>query len=406
MWAAARVALTKILIRKQLIEMYNIKTLNKISSVGTDVFDESKYAVSDSFENPDAIMVRSAKMHDMTFGSNLLAIARAGAGVNNIPVERCAEEGICVFNTPGANSNAVKELAICAILLSSRKITEGAAWAASLKGTPDAPKTVEGGKSKFAGPEIMGKTLGIIGLGAIGGKIANAAVGLGMNVVGYDPYLSVNAALLLDPSVKIVTEINDIYKMCDYISIHVPYTPDTKNTIDTEQIAMMKDGVRLINLARGELINSEAVVKGIADGKIAKYVTDFADDIVLGAENVIVLPHLGASTPESEDNCAVMAAHELIDYIESGNIRNSVNLPNASMNALGTKVCVIHRNVPSLIAAMTSAVGKAGLNIDNMFNASKKNYAYTMMDIAGDVTKDVTDSIEAIDGVIRVRIIK
>lgn len=386
--------------------MYNIQTLNKISSVGTDVFDKSKYAVSDNFENPEAIMVRSAKMHDMQFGDNLLAIARAGAGVNNIPVERCAEEGICVFNTPGANANAVKELAICAILLASRKITEAAAWAASLKGTPDAPKTVEGGKSKFAGPEIMGKTLGIIGLGAIGGKIANAAVALGMKVVGYDPYLSVNAALLLDSSVKVVNDINDIYKSCDYISIHVPYTPDTKNTIDSEQIAMMKDGVRLINLARGELINSEAVVKAIADGKVAKYVTDFADDVVLGVENVIVLPHLGASTPESEDNCAIMAANELIDYIENGNIKNSVNLPNASMNAVGTKICVIHRNVPALIASMTSAVGNAGLNIENMFNASKKNFAYTMMDIIGDVTESVTDSIKAIDGVIRVRVIK
>lgn len=388
------------------ITMYNIQTLNKISSVGTDVFDKSKYAVADNFENPNAIMVRSAKMHDMKFGDNLLAIARAGAGVNNIPVERCAEEGICVFNTPGANANAVKELAICALLLSSRKITEAAAWAASLKGTPDAPKTVESGKSKFAGPEIMGKTLGIIGLGAIGGKIANSAVALGMKVVGYDPYLSVNSALLLDSSVKIVTDINDIYKVSDYISIHVPYTPDTKNTIDTEQIAMMKDGVRLINLARGELINSEAVVKAIADGKIAKYVTDFADDVVLGAENVIVLPHLGASTPESEDNCAVMAANELIDYIENGNIRNSVNLPNASMNAVGTKVCVIHKNVPALIASMTSAVGNAGLNIENMFNASKKNFAYTMMDIIGDVDEKLTDSIKAIDGVIRVRVIK
>lgn len=386
--------------------MYNIQTLNKISSVGTDVFDKSKYAVADNFENPDAIMVRSAKMHDMKFGDNLLAIARAGAGVNNIPVERCAEEGICVFNTPGANANAVKELAICALLLSSRKITEAAAWAASLKGTPDAPKTVESGKSKFAGPEIMGKTLGIIGLGAIGGKIANSAVALGMKVVGYDPYLSVNSALLLDSSVKIVTDINDIYKVSDYISIHVPYTPDTKNTIDTEQIAMMKDGVRLINLARGELINSEAVVKAIADGKIAKYVTDFADDVVLGAENVIVLPHLGASTPESEDNCAVMAANELIDYIENGNIRNSVNLPNASMNAVGTKVCVIHKNVPALIASMTSAVGNAGLNIENMFNASKKNFAYTMMDIIGDVDEKLTDSIKAIDGVIKVRVIR
>ena len=386
--------------------MYNIQTLNKISPIGTDIFDKTKYTVSDSPENPDAIMVRSAKMHDMQFGSNLLAIARAGAGVNNIPVERCAEEGICVFNTPGANSNAVKELAICALLLASRKIVESAEWSKSLKGTPDAPKTVEGGKAKFAGPEIYGKTLGIIGLGAIGGKIANSAVALGMNVIGYDPYLSVNTALSLDPAVKAVNDINDIYKNSDYITIHVPYTPQTKNTIDAEQIALMKDGVRLINLARGELINSEAVVKAIADGKIAKYVTDFADDIVLGVENVIVLPHLGASTPESEDNCAVMASKELIDYIENGNIRNSVNLPNASMNATGTKVCVIHRNVPALITSMTKVISDKGLNIENMVNASKKDFSYTIMDITGEISDTLSDDIKAIDGVIRVRIIK
>lgn len=386
--------------------MYSILTLNKIAAVGTDKFDSSKYTVGEEVSNPDAIMVRSAKMHDMELGSNLLAIARAGAGVNNIPVDKCAESGIVVFNSPGANANAVKELAICALLLSSRKITEAAAWAASLKGTPDAPKTVEGGKSKFAGPEILGKTLGVIGLGAIGGKIANAAVDLGMKVVGYDPYLSVNGALHLDPSVKVVTDINEIYTASDYITIHVPYTPDTKNTIDAEQIAMMKDGVRLINLARGELINSEAVVKAIADGKVAKYVTDFADDVVLGVDNVIVLPHLGASTPESEDNCAVMAANELIDYIENGNIKNSVNFPNAIMNATGTKVCILHKNVPTIIAQITSAVGEAGLNIDNMVNASKKDYAYTMLDIAGDVTDAVADKMSSVDGIIKVRVIK
>ena len=385
--------------------MYKIQTLNKISSIGTDIFDKSKYSIADDCANPDAIMVRSAKMHDMQFGDNLLAIARAGAGVNNIPVERCAQEGICVFNTPGANSNAVKELAIAALLLASRKIVEAAEWAKSLKGTPDAPKTVEGGKSKFAGPEIAGKTLGIIGLGAIGGKIANAAESLGMKVIGYDPFLSVGAALHLEPSVKIVTDINDIYANSDYITIHMPYTPQTKNTIDAEQIAMMKDGVRLINLARGELINSEAVVKAIADGKIAKYVTDFADDVVLGAENVIVLPHLGASTPESEDNCAVMAAQELIDYIENGNIKNSVNLPNASMNAVGTKICIIHKNVPTTIASITTAVGNEGINIENMVNASKKDFAYTMLDVTGDVPPTVEGKINAVDGVIRVRVI-
>jgi len=386
--------------------MYNIQTLNKISAVGTDVFDKSKYTVAEEIANPDAIMVRSAKMHDMQFGDNLLAIARAGAGVNNIPVERCAQEGICVFNTPGANSNAVKELAVCALLLASRKIVEAASWAASLKGTPDAPKTVEGGKSKFAGPEIAGKTLGIIGLGAIGGKIANAAEALGMKVIGYDPYISIGAALHLDPTVKIVSDINEIYTNSDYITIHMPYTPQTKNTIDAEQIAMMKDGVRLINLARGELINSEAVVKAIAEGKVAKYVTDFADDVVLGVENVIVLPHLGASTPESEDNCAVMAAEELIEYIENGNIKNSVNLPNASMNAVGTKICIIHKNVPTTIASITTAVGNEGINIENMVNASKKDFAYTMLDVTGDVPPTVEGKINAVDGVIRVRVIK
>lgn len=385
--------------------MFNVQTLNKISAVGTDIFDKSKYAVTDDCTNPDAIMVRSAKMHDMTFGDKLIAIARAGAGVNNIPVERCAQEGICVFNTPGANSNAVKELAICALLLSSRKITEAAAWAASLKGTEDAPKTVEGGKSKFAGPEIAGKTLGIIGLGAIGGKIANAADALGMKVIGYDPYLSVGAALHLEPSVKVVTDINELYKNSDYISIHMPYTPQTKNTIDAEQIDMMKDGVRLINLARGELINSEAVINAIKVGKVAKYVTDFADDVVLGEANVIVLPHLGASTPESEDNCAVMAAEEIIDYIENGNIKNSVNYPNLSMNAVGTKICVIHKNVPTTIASITSAVGNEGINIENMANASKGDFAYTMLDVTGEIPASVEGKINAVDGVIRVRVI-
>lgn len=383
--------------------MYDILTLNKIAACGTDIFDKAAYAVSDNAADPTAIMVRSAKMHDMQFGDNLLAIARAGAGVNNIPVDRCAEEGIVVFNTPGANSNAVKELAICALLLASRKITEAAAWAASLKGTPDAPKTVEGGKSKFAGPEIYGKTLGIIGLGAIGGKIANAAVALGMKVIGYDPYLSVNAALHLDPAVTITTDINDIYKVSDYISIHVPYTPDTKNTIDAEQIAMMKDGVRLINLARGELINSAAVIKAIGEGKVAKYITDFADDVVLGEENVIVLPHLGASTPESEDNCAVMAAHELIDYIEKGTIRNSVNYPNAELAKTGDElVCIMHRNVPELIAKITGVCASTGANIENLVNKSKKEYAYTMLDITGKVD---AAAIEAIDGVIKVRVL-
>lgn len=383
--------------------MINIQTLNKIAAIGTDKFDKNKYAVADACDAPEAIMVRSAKMHDMEFKDNLLAIARAGAGVNNIPVDRCAEEGIVVFNTPGANSNAVKELAICALLLSSRKITEAAAWAASLKGTPDAPKTVEGGKSKFAGPEILGKTLGIIGMGAIGGKIANAAVALGMKVIGYDPYLSINAALHLEPSVNVTSDINEIYKNSDYITIHMPYTPDTKNTIDAEQIEMMKDGVRLINLARGELINSEAVIAAIKAGKVAKYVTDFADDVVLGEENVIVLPHLGASTGESEDNCAVMAADELMDYIERGTIKNSVNYPDAELAKTGDAlVCILHKNTPAIISQITSVVSAKGANIENLVNKSKKDWSYTMLDVTGDVD---ADAIKAVDGVVRVRVL-
>lgn len=383
--------------------MYNILTLNKIAAVGTEKFDKAMYTVSYNTAEPTAIMVRSAKLHDMEMPESLLAIARAGAGVNNIPVDKCAEQGIVVFNTPGANANAVKELAICALLLSSRKITEAAAWAASLKGTPDAPKTVEGGKSKFAGPEILGKTLGIIGLGAIGGKIANAAVALGMKVIGYDPYLSVNAALMLEPAVKVTADVNEIYKNCDYISIHVPYMPSTKNTIDAEQIAMMKDGVRLINLARGELINSEEVIKAIKAGKVAKYVTDFADDTVLGEENVIVLPHLGASTPESEDNCAVMAADELMDYIERGTIKNSVNFPNAELAKTGDHlVCVLHKNVPALISQITGAVSSKGANIENLVNKSKKDWAYTMLDVNGEVD---AETIKAVDGVVGVRVL-
>ncbi len=383
--------------------MYNIQTLNKIAACGTDIFDKTAYTVGDSVENPTAIMVRSAKMHEMEFGSDLLAIARAGAGVNNIPVDRCAEEGIVVFNTPGANSNAVKELALCALLLASRKITEAAAWAASLKGTPDAPKTVEGGKAKFAGPEIMGKTLGVIGLGAIGGKIANAAISLGMDVIGYDPFLSVNAALNLKPQVKVVADINDIYKNSDYITLHIPYTKESKNSIDSDQIAMMKDGVRIINLARGELVNSETIVKAIADGKVAKYVTDFADDTVLGVENVIVLPHLGASTPESEDNCAVMAAHELIDYIEKGTIRNSVNFPNAELAKTGDHlVCVLHKNVPAIISQITSIVSGKGANIENLVNKSKGDWSYSMLDVNGEVD---TNAIAALEGIVKVRVL-
>ncbi|MBR4224599.1 MAG: phosphoglycerate dehydrogenase [Oscillospiraceae bacterium] len=386
--------------------MYNILTLNKIAKIGTDNFGEN-YAVSDSIENPDAIMVRSAKMHDMTFGSKLLAIGRAGAGVNNIPVDRCAEEGIVVFNTPGANANAVKELVLTALLISSRRIPDAMNWAQSLKGKGDeVGALVEKGKAQFAGPEIAGKTLGIIGLGAIGVLVANAAIALRMKVVGYDPYLSVNTALRLDHHVQTVNDPKEVYAAADYLTIHVPYNPQTKGSINADTIKLMKDGARIINLARGELVDTEAILAALSSGKIASYVCDFPSDDILGVENVIALPHLGASTQEAEDNCAVMAAKELIDYIENGNITNSVNFPNASMNAQGTKVCVLHRNVPQVISAVTNIIGQAGLNIENMVNASKKDYAYTLIDACGDIDDEIREKLCAVDNVIRIRVIK
>ncbi len=389
-----------------MIVMYNILTLNKIAKIGTDNFGEN-YAVSDSIENPDAIMVRSAKMHDMQFGSKLLAIGRAGAGVNNIPVDRCAEDGIVVFNTPGANANAVKELVLTALLISSRRIPDAMTWAQSLKGKGDeVGPLVEKGKAQFAGPEIAGKTLGIIGLGAIGVLVANAAIALRMKVVGYDPYLSVNTALRLDHHVQTVTDPKEVYAASDYITIHVPYNPQTKGTINEDTIKLMKDGARIINLARGELVDTAALLPALASGKIAAYVCDFPSDDILGVENVIALPHLGASTQEAEDNCAVMAVKELVDYIENGNITNSVNFPNASMNAQGTKICVLHRNVPSVISALTSILGQAGINIDNMVNTSKKDYACTLIDAAGDVDAAMEEKLKAVDNVLRIRVIK
>lgn len=386
--------------------MYDILTLNKIAKYGTDAFDQAKYTVADAVENPDAIMVRSAAMHDMQFGNKLLAIARAGAGVNNIPVDRCAEEGIVVFNTPGANANAVKELVIAGLLLSSRKVTDAIDWVSTLKGQEDIGKKVEKGKSNFAGPEISGKTLGVIGLGAIGVLVANAAMSLGMKVIGYDPFLSVKAALSLKPGVKTVTDVNDLYAASDYITIHVPYNADTKGTIGEKSIAVMKDGVRILNFARGELADTAAVLAAVESGKIACYITDFPSDELIGVKNVICVPHLGASTPESEDNCAVMAASELIDYIENGNIRNSVNFPNAEMNAAGTKICVLHKNVPAVISEITTILGKASINIDNMINASKKDYAYTLIDAAGDISEDIAAKLSAAENVIKVRVIK
>lgn len=385
--------------------MFQIQTLNKIAAIGTDNFDKAKYEIADSFENPTAIMVRSASMHEMTFGDNLLAIARAGAGVNNIPVDKCIEQGICVFNTPGANANAVKELVIAGLLLSSRKVPEAMIWANGLKGNGDAvPKMVEKGKGQFVGPEITGKTLGVVGLGAIGVLVANAAIALGMKVIGYDPFLSVKAAWGLSPSVKNAQSLDELYAESDYITLHLPFNADTKNTINAETIAKMKDGVRILNFARGELVNDADMIAALESDKVACYVTDFPNDTVIGVKNVVAIPHLGASTPESEDNCAYMAAIQLIDYIENGNIKNSVNLPNAEMAKSGdTRICVIHKNVPAVITQITATV--SGLNIENMINQSKKEYAYTMLDVDGSVGDDIISKIEAISGVIKVRCI-
>ena len=386
--------------------MYNILTLNKIASVGTDNFDRTKYTVSTEAENPDGIMVRSANMLDYEFGSNLVAIARAGAGVNNIPVDRCSEMGICVFNTPGANANAVKEMVVAGLLLTSRKIAAAIDWAKTLKGQGDeVSKLVEKGKSQFAGPEIMGKTLGIIGLGAIGVKVANTALALGMKVIGYDPFLSVAAALGLNPGVKVVKSQAEVFAESDYLTLHLPYTKDTKDTVCADTIAKMKRGVRILNFARGELVNTPDIIAALSAGDVAAYITDFPNDELIGVEGVTAIPHLGASTPESEDNCAVMAAKELVDYIEYGKITNSVNLPNCELNKTADQlVCIIHKNVPAIITQVTGVISNAGGNIESIVNKSKKDWAYTMVDVTGDVDSAKAD-ILAIEGVTSVRIL-
>lgn len=386
--------------------MYNIKTLNKISTVGLSRLG-SDYTYGDDVQNPDAILVRSASMHEMDMPESLLAIARAGAGVNNIPLDKCSEQGIVVFNTPGANANAVKELVIAGLLLSSRKITAGIEWAKTLKGNGDAVgKMVEKGKSQFAGPEIKGKTLGVIGLGAIGALVANAAIALGMDVIGYDPFLSVDGALQLSRHVKHVTNLDEVFAGSDYITVHVPLTPDTKNIICAENIAKMKDGVRILNYSRADLCNSEDVLAAIESGKVSTYVTDFATDNLLGVDGVITMPHLGASTPESEDNCARMAADEIKDYLENGNITHSVNFPAAKMARTGdVRYCVLHKNVPAVLQSVLPFVSQQGANVENMENKSRKDYAYTIIDVTG-ASADLTDSIKGVDGVIRVRVIK
>lgn len=386
--------------------MKNILCLNKIAAVGTDKLDRAEYTVGTDVQNPDAIMVRSAAMHDMTFGKELQAIARAGAGVNNIPVDRCSAEGIVVFNTPGANANGVKELAICALMLASRNITGGIEWAESLKGTEGVAKAVEAGKSKFAGVEIMGKTLGVIGLGAIGGLVANAAVKLGMTVVGCDPFLSVDAAWNMDHHVVKAASYEDVFKVADYVTLHVPATPQTKGMINAASIASMKDGVRIINLARADLVCAADIKAALESGKVASYVTDFPTEETVGVPGIVTIPHLGASTAESEDNCAVMAALELDDFLRYGNIRNSVNFPNVSMPFSGDhRLCVFHANIPTMLSQITTLLSEAGVNIENMINKSKGDNAYTMVDITGAIADDTIAKLNAIEGVVRVRVI-
>ncbi len=382
--------------------MYNILKLNKIAEIGTSRLGEN-YNCVDECATPDAVLVRSASMHDMELPESLLAIARAGAGVNNIPLDKCTEKGICVFNTPGANANAVMELVIAGLFMGSRKLVEGINWAKSLKGNGDQVlKMVEKGKSQFAGPEIKGKTLGVIGLGAIGILVANAARALHMNVVGYDPYLSVEAALKLSRHVHTVTNLDELYAQCDYITVHVPLVSDTKGMINEASIAKMKDGVRILNFSRDGLVVSSDIIKGLESKKIGAYVTDFATDDLLDVDGVVPMPHLGASTPESEDNCAIMAADEVKQYLELGNVKNSVNFPCVSMPRTGdTRFCVFHQNTPKLIANLLEAIGG---NVENMENKSRGDYAYTIIDVTS-ANADAKEKIEAIDGILRLRVL-
>ncbi len=386
--------------------MYKIKTYNKISKSGLEVFDD-KYTIGDEVENADGAIVRSASLHDTQFPKSLLAIARAGAGTNNIPIDDCTSKGIVVFNTPGANANAVKELVIAGMLIGSRRVISAIEWAKTLKGEGEnVSKLVEKGKSAFTGPELKGKKLGVIGLGAIGVLVANAANHLGMKVYGYDPYLSVNSAWNLTHNAVHIYDIKDIFEKCDYITLHVPLTDSTKNLINAEAIAKMKDGVRIMNFARGGLVNSADVIAALQSGKIASYVTDFPSDDLLGVDGVVAIPHLGASTPESEDNCAQMAASELIDYIENGNITNSVNLPEITLPRSGKyRICVIHKNIPNMITSITGIVATNNINIENMLNKSRGDYAYTMVDVSDVDADHIIEKLEEIDGVIKARVI-
>lgn len=385
--------------------MFDILTLNKISKTGLNELPEG-YSVSDSCESPDGIIVRSANMHEYAFSDKTLAVARAGAGVNNIPVEKCTEKGIVVFNTPGANANAVKELTICGLLLVSRRVAAAYDWCKTLKGEGEnVGKLVEKGKSQFAGPEISGKTLGVVGLGAIGRLVANAAHDLGMKIVGFDPYLNDGVKSLLPENTEFVSELSQLYGAADYITLHLPCVADTKNMINASSIAEMKDGVRILNFARGELVNSSELKAAILSGKVAAYITDFPSDELIGVENVTALPHLGASTPESEENCAFMAATELREYLEKGNIKNSVNLPNAELEGDGDRLCVIHRNTLGAVNDILAAFSSAGIETSGFVSKSKGDVSYTIVS-AKNIPDSVRAAVSSSDEVIRARLIK
>ena len=383
--------------------MKKIALYNKIAQVGLDVLDKRVYELADDLDGADGMLLRSAKLHDVEFPATLKAIARSGAGVNNIPLERCTEQGIVVFNTPGANANGVKELVICALILASRDIVGGVNWANSLAGEADVAKAVEAGKGAFVGCELAGKTLGVIGLGAIGGSVANAATALGMNVIGYDPYITPKAAWSLAPSVKQASGYEEIFQKSDYITLHVPATEQTKNMISASAIEMMKDGVKILNMSRAELVCADDMKAALASGKVGKYVTDFPTNDTVGVEGIVVIPHLGASTFESEDHCAVMAAKQLHEYLSCGNITNSVNFPSVSLpHTSFARACVLHKNVPNMLTQITSAFSGVGINIDNLANGSKGQMAYTIVEIASAPDAEIVAKLEAIDGVIRV----
>ena len=388
--------------------MYTIKTLNAISPVGLAKLNNKQFDVAVDTDTPDGILVRSADMLNTAFNDNLLAIARAGAGVNNIPLERCSEQGIVVFNTPGANANAVAELVIGMLIAGSRNVAAAAQWCQGLTGDPAMAKTVEKGKKQFVGNEIKGKTLGVIGLGAIGSRVANCAIALGMEVYGYDPYISIDAAWNLSSQVRHCVNLNDMLPLCDYITLHVPYLPTTKDTINTQTLALCKDGVRILNYARGELVNTAALLDAMETGKVSGYMTDFPTEALLGKPGVVCTPHLGASTPESEDNCAVMAADELKDYLENGNIKNSVNYPNCDMGtcvAVG-RISLAHSNTPNMISQVTKILGSEGLNIADMTNKSKGEFAYTLIDLESAASAKALDELKEIEGMYRVRVVK